>query len=80
MPVLRQVVTNTLYGIKGLYGRNFEDPEVLFEEFEDPEGYGSTDTFFVNFPYPYMNGLLHLEHTISVMTYDLPQKFPDPVN
>ena len=52
MPLMRQVVTNTLYATKGLYGRKFEDPEVLFEEFEDLEGSGSTKKFFCQLSIP----------------------------
>ena len=41
----------------------------IFEE-DAPED-ETAEKFFVNFPYPYMNGLLHLGHTFTLMKCDL---------
>ena len=43
----------------------------IFEEDAPVEGSESTEKYFVNFPYPYMNGLLHLGHTFTLMKCDL---------
>lgn len=42
----------------------------IFEE-DAPEEDLPSEKFFVNFPYPYMNGLLHLGHTFTLMKCDL---------
>ena len=47
------------------------DKERLFEENAPPEleelkGPPPPEKFFVTFPYPYMNGLLHLGHAFSL--------------
>jgi leucyl-tRNA synthetase len=35
-------------------------------EFDAPSGQEKAEKFFVTFPYPYMNGRLHLGHTFSL--------------
>ncbi|RWS26990.1 leucine--tRNA ligase: cytoplasmic-like protein, partial [Leptotrombidium deliense] len=44
--------------------KNWEN-ECVFEE-NAPEGTGNEEKFMVTFPYPYMNGKLHLGHTFSL--------------
>ena len=39
--------------------------------FEEDAAEDETEKFFVNCPYPYMNGLLHLGHTFTLMKCDL---------
>lgn len=40
------------------------DKDGIFEE--DAPEMNNIDKFFVTFPYPYMNGQLHLGHTFSL--------------
>ena len=58
-----------LLGLEKSIQEKWEEAKV-FEE--DAPQYGEkAEKYFVNFPYPYMNGLLHLGHTFTLMKCDL---------
>jgi len=42
------------------------EAERVFEEDSPPDGPGNRSKYFATFPYPYMNGLLHLGHAFSL--------------
>ena len=59
-----RVKVDTLLGIERESQTKWE-AEKVFEE-DAPDG-SEKEKYFVNFPYPYMNGLLHLGHTFTLL-------------
>ena len=57
-----------LLGIEKDVQNRWEDCKV-FEE-EPPKENEKIEKYFVNFPYPYMNGKLHLGHTFTLTKCD----------
>ena len=47
------------------------ESEKIFEEDAPHDDEENIEKYFVNFPYPYMNGLLHLGHSFTLMKCDL---------
>jgi len=62
-----QVKLNTLLEIEAKAQAKWKE-EKIFEEDAPPEGEhaGKKEKYLVTFPYPYMNGRLHLGHTFSL--------------
>lgn len=59
-----RVKVDTLRSIETASQEKWEN-EKIFEE-DAPDG-DDKEKYFVNFPYPYMNGLLHLGHTFTLL-------------
>jgi leucyl-tRNA synthetase len=57
-----------LLDLEKVIQEKWENDKIFEEDAPEDE---ATEKFFVNFPYPYMNGLLHLGHTFTLMKCDL---------
>ncbi|XP_046652789.1 leucine--tRNA ligase, cytoplasmic-like [Daphnia pulicaria] len=57
-----------LLDLERVIQEKWENDKIFEEDAPEDE---TAEKFFVNFPYPYMNGLLHLGHTFTLMKCDL---------